>query len=78
MLHHSSNLAASLREMTRVLKLGGGFGLMLYNRRSILQWYSTCSIEGFLHYENRFFDPVELASGQGDGSHEEGNPCTWP
>lgn len=77
-LHHSPNLEVSLKEMMRVLKPGGEFGLMLYNRRSILHWYSTCYVEGFLHYENRFLDPLELASRYGDGSREEGNPHTWP
>jgi SAM-dependent methyltransferase len=35
-LHHSPQLEQSLGEMMRVLKPGGGFGIMLYNRRSLL------------------------------------------
>lgn len=77
-LHHSPNLEQSLAEMMRVLKPGGGFGIMLYNRRSILHWYKTEFIEGFLHYENRFLGPLDLASRYGDGAREEGNPHTWP
>lgn len=77
-LHHSPNLEKSLAEMMRVLKPGGGFGLMLYNRRSVLHWYKTEFIEGFLHYENSFLGPLELASRYGDGAREEGNPHTWP
>ena len=61
-----------------MLKPGGGFGLMLYSRRSILHWYGTRYIEGFLHYEDRFLDPLQLASRYGDASREEGNPHTWP
>jgi len=77
-LHHSDALDQSLQEMMRVLKPGGGFGLMVYNRRSFLHWYKTLYTEGFLHYENRFLGPLELASRYGDGARAEGNPHTWP
>ncbi|MCU0842634.1 MAG: methyltransferase domain-containing protein [Thiobacillaceae bacterium] len=77
-LHHSPDLAQSLNEMMRVLKPGGGFGLMLYHRRSILHAYKTLYTEGFLHYENRFLGPLELASRYGDGARADGNPHTWP
>jgi ubiquinone/menaquinone biosynthesis C-methylase UbiE len=77
-LHHSPNLDRSLAEMMRVLKPGGEFGLMLYNRQSILYWYGTCYIEGFLHYERQFLGPLDLASRYGDAAREEGNPHTWP
>lgn len=77
-LHHSPDLAASVKELMRVLRPGGGFGVMLYNRRSILYWYSVEYVQGFLHYENRFLGPLELASRYGDGDTAEGNPHTWP
>jgi SAM-dependent methyltransferase len=77
-LHHSPNLALSLSQMMRVLKPGGRFGLMLYNRRSLLHWYTTQYIEGYLHYEDKFLDELELASRSGDGGRQEGNPHTWP
>lgn len=77
-LHHSPDLGQSLNEMMRVLKPGGEFGLMLYYRRSMLHWYKTLYTEGFLHYENRFLGPLELASRYGDGARAEGNPHTWP
>lgn len=77
-LHHSPDLERSLAEMMRVIKPGGGFGFMLYNRRSILHWYLTEYVEGFLHFEHRFLDPLSLASRYGDGHREEGNPHTWP
>lgn len=77
-LHHSPDLAQSLKEMMRVLKPGGEFGLMLYHRRSLLHWYKTLYTEGFLHYENRFLGPLELTSRYGDGARAEGNPHTWP
>ena len=77
-LHHSPDLEQSLSEMMRVLKPGGRFGLMVYNRRSILHWYKTLYTEGFLHRENRFLGPLELASRYGDGARAEGNPHTWP
>ena len=62
----------------RVLKSGGGFGLMVYNRRSFLHWYKSVYTEAFLHYENRFLGPLELRSRYGDGARAEGNPHTWP
>jgi 2-polyprenyl-3-methyl-5-hydroxy-6-metoxy-1,4-benzoquinol methylase len=77
-LHHSPDLAGSVKELMRVIKPGGGFGIMLYNRNSILYRYVIQYIEGFLHYENRFLGPLELASRYGDGDRDEGNPHTWP
>ncbi len=77
-LHHSSELEKSLQEMMRVVKPGGEFGLMLYNRHSILHLYKTLYTEGFLHFESRFLGPLELASRYADGARAEGNPHTWP
>ena len=51
---------------------------MLYNRNSILYRYQIQYQEGFLHLENRFLGPLELASRYTDGDREEGNPHTWP
>ena len=77
-LHHSPDLARSVGEMLRVLRPGGGFGVMLYHRNSLLYFYMVRFLEGFLHYENRFLSPLQLASRYGDGAREEGNPHTWP
>ncbi|MBI1954643.1 MAG: class I SAM-dependent methyltransferase [Proteobacteria bacterium] len=77
-LHHSPNLELSIKELFRVLKPGGGFGIMLYNRQSFYQWYMTDYVEGFLHRESKFLTPLELNSRYGDGHREEGNPHTWP
>jgi ubiquinone/menaquinone biosynthesis C-methylase UbiE len=77
-LHHSSNLRQSLDEMMRVIKPGGEFGIMLYNRHSLLQWFDIDYKEGFLHFENRFLNRVELCSRYGDGGQQEGNPYTYP
>ena len=77
-LHHSPNLEISIKELFRVLKPGGGFGVMLYNRKSLYQWYMTDYVEGFLHQESKFLSPLELNSRYGDGHKEEGNPHTWP
>lgn len=77
-LHHSPDLAQSIGELMRVVKPGGGFGVMLYHRHSFLYGYTVRLVEGFLHYENRFLDPLALASRYGDGAREEGNPHTWP
>jgi SAM-dependent methyltransferase len=77
-LHHSPDIARSIAEMMRVLKPGGGFGVMVYNRRSFLHWYMTGYLEGFLHLESQFLGSRELTSRYGDGHREEGNPYTWP
>lgn len=77
-LHHSPDLERSIGEAMRVLKTGGGFGVMLYHRRSFLYGYMIRFVEGFLHYENRFLAVPELASRYTDGAREEGNPYTWP
>src|SRR5579863_3226465 len=77
-LHHSPDLERSIAELMRVVKPGGGFGVMLYHRHSFLYGYMVRFLEGFLHHENRFLDPLALASRYGDGAREEGNPHTWP
>jgi SAM-dependent methyltransferase len=77
-LHHSPEFDRSVAELMRVLKPGGGFGIMVYNRRSLLHLYLTEYVEGFLHYERRFLNGLGLASRYGDAAREEGNPHTWP
>ena len=77
-LHHSPNLEKSIAELFRVLRPGGGFGVMLYNRVSMLYGYTMRFFEGYLHGESRFLNELELASRYGDGDRKEGNPHTWP
>jgi len=77
-LHHSSDLSRSIAEAMRVLRPGGGFGVMLYHRRSFLYGYMIRFLEGFLHREAHFLAPLALASRYGDGARAEGNPHTWP
>jgi SAM-dependent methyltransferase len=77
-LHHSPSLERSISELLRVLRSGGMYGVMLYNRKSLAHWYITQYVEGFLNFEDQFLGPLELASRYGDGYREEGNPHTWP
>jgi ubiquinone/menaquinone biosynthesis C-methylase UbiE len=77
-LHHSPKLDASIAELLRVLRSGGEYGVMLYNRQSVRQWYLVEYLEGLIHGESRFLSPLELASRYTDGAVEEGNPHTWP
>lgn len=77
-LHHSPDLTRSLAEFFRVLKPGGGFGVMLYNRNSLMYWYRIVYLEGLVHAENRVLNSLELASRYTDGWEREGNPHTWP
>jgi SAM-dependent methyltransferase len=77
-LHHSPNLARSVAELLRVVRPGGEFGVMLYNRRSLLFDYQIRYYEGIVHGERRFLDRLALASRYTDGERDEGNPHTWP
>lgn len=77
-LHHSDDLNRSLSELMRVLRPGGGFGVMLYNRQSFMQWWIIQYFEGFVHDESRFLDRLRLTSRYTDGWDQEGNPHTWP
>jgi SAM-dependent methyltransferase len=77
-LHHSPDIDRSIDELFRVLRTGGRFGVMLYNRSSFLYWYTILYIEGFLHGESEFLSPIQLASRYTDGDRNEGNPHTWP
>lgn len=77
-LHHSPDLPRSIAELMRVLQRGGEFGVMLYNRHSLLYWYQILYLEGLIHAERRFLTPLQLASRYTDGDRQEGNPHTWP
>jgi SAM-dependent methyltransferase len=77
-LHHSPNTVQSIAELHRVLKPGGRVGVMLYHRNSLLYRYQVEYVEGYLHLENQFLSPLQLASRYGDGARNEGNPHTWP
>jgi SAM-dependent methyltransferase len=77
-LHHSPDLAQSLREMMRVIRKGGEFEIMLYNRNSLLYRYFIQYRQGFLNREAQFLGPLELASRYTDDFAREGNPHTWP
>lgn len=77
-LHHTPGIQKAIDEVHRVLEPGGAIGLMLYNRGSLRQRYLTDFVEGYLHLENEFLNPLELNSRYGDGARQEGNPHTWP
>jgi hypothetical protein len=51
---------------------------MLSNRHSLFHLYMIEYVEGFLHMERRFLDPLQLASRYGHAGREQGNPHTWP
>jgi ubiquinone/menaquinone biosynthesis C-methylase UbiE len=77
-LHHSPNIEKSISELFRVLKPSSEYGVMLYNRHSLLFWYHVLYLEGFLHKESKFLNKTELANRYSDGHRDEGNPHTWP
>ena len=77
-LHHTPGTRRAIAELIRVLKPGGGVGVMLYHRHSLLYWYGIRYIEGFLNMERLFLNARQLASRYTDGARQEGNPYTWP
>ena len=77
-LHHSPDLPRSIAELLRVLRPGGDYGVMLYHRHSIRYYYVMRYLEGFLHGESKFLDPLALSSRYTDATEAEGNPHTWP
>jgi len=77
-LHHTPGIRSALQELHRVLKPGGGIGVMLYHRHSFLYLSQTLWQEGYVNLESLFLDPLGLGSRYGDGAREEGNPHTWP
>jgi ubiquinone/menaquinone biosynthesis C-methylase UbiE len=77
-LHHTPGIQQAISEIHRVLSPGGEIGIMLYHRHSLLHKFVTEYIEGYLHLEDKFSNPLKLASRYGDGAREEGNPYTWP
>jgi len=77
-LHYAADLRQSIVELTRVLRPGGSFGVLVSHRGSFAHWYHTRFLEGFLHYERRFLDPVELASRYADSAYRNGTPYLWP
>lgn len=77
-LHHSPGIQSTLDRIFQLLEPGGSVGLMLYNRQSLRGCYLNDYVEGFLHLENEFLNPLELNSRYGDGAAQEGNPHTWP
>lgn len=77
-VHHTPNIRGAISEIYRVLKPGGRAGLMLYHRHSVLSKILVGWAEGFVNFENRSLDALELSSRYGDGGRQEGNPHTWP
>jgi ubiquinone/menaquinone biosynthesis C-methylase UbiE len=77
-LHHTPDTARTIEEVRRVLKPGARTGIMLYHRDSVLYQITVRYQEGWVHREDQFLTPLQLASRYGDGGRQEGNPHTWP
>jgi ubiquinone/menaquinone biosynthesis C-methylase UbiE len=75
-IHHSPNTLACANEMNRVLKPGGGIGIMLYNRHSFYNWFNVIFRYGFLKGELLTKSIQELHNRYTDGKEEQGAPLS--
>jgi SAM-dependent methyltransferase len=67
-IHHSSNTERVLEEIARVLRPGGGVGLMVYHRTSITYWVNYILIRGVLQGRLLRESPAEVANRYSDGA----------
>lgn len=74
-IHHSPNTARSFEEIHRVLKSGGRFFVMVYNRHSYHYWNKIIKWGVFRGYFLRM-NRAELANRTSDGVLKGGNPLS--
>lgn len=75
-IHHSPNTIACAREIVRVLRPSGQFGIMLYHRNSMYNWINVIFRYGILHGKLRNMSVQELHNRYTDGKEQSGAPLS--
>lgn len=75
-IHHSPNTIQCAREIARVLKLGGGLGIMLYNRNSLYNWINVVLRYGILRGKLLSMSMQDLHNRYTDGKAQTGAPLS--
>lgn len=75
-IHHSPNTIKCAREIARVLKPGGGLGIMLYNRSSLYNWINVVLRYGILRGKLLSMSMQDLHNRYTDGKALTGAPLS--
>jgi ubiquinone/menaquinone biosynthesis C-methylase UbiE len=75
-IHHSPNTIQCAREIARVLKPGGGLGIMLYNRNSLYNWINVVFRYGILRGKLISMSMQDLHNRYTDGKALSGAPLS--
>lgn len=75
-IHHSPNTIRCAHEITRVLKSGGRFGIMLYNRNSLYNWINVILRYGILRGKLLTMSIQDLHNRYTDGKAQTGAPLS--
>lgn len=75
-IHHSPNTVQCAQEIARVLKPGGGLGIMLYNRNSLYNWFNVVFRYGILQAKLMKMSLQDLKNRYTDGKALSGAPLS--
>lgn len=75
-IHHSPDTMQCAREIARVLKPGGGLGIMLYHRNSLYNWINVVFRYGILRGKLLTTSMQDLHNRYTDGKAQEGAPLS--
>ena len=75
-IHHSPNTIKCAREIARILKPGGGLGIMLYNRSSLYNWVNVVLRYGILRGKLLSMSMQDLHNRYTDGKALTGAPLS--
>lgn len=75
-IHHSPNTLKCSHEIERVLKSGGGLGIMLYNRSSLYNWINVIFRYGILRAKLLSMSMQDLHNRYTDGKALDGAPLS--
>lgn len=73
-LHHTPDIQRAFDEMHRVLKTGGQFFMMLYNKDSINYWWHIMFLHGILRGKLFKMTTKQLTAARADRNYQGGTP----